>query len=328
MYQLKYGSIFDQKCDLVIIPCNNYGGMTSSIQKDLISYGLPISLNTFKPGEVIFKICPKYFTQASVIGYSASVQTLHESSSVTSQLLHNICEQIIKYCKINSLRFINIPLLGSGSGGLSYQKSFDIIKEHFIKEEYIKATIFVVSENVYNILKQSNQQSEINNEFHPRVFISYTGYDLNNQKWVEKLCVKLRQNGVDARCDIFHLKLGQDLPQWMTNEINLANKVLLICDKYYLSKTDPRRGGVGWETMIIQGDMLMNQDSNKYICIMREDNSNLSLPIYMRTKYSLYCNNDNIEEDKFKQLLISIFDCEQIPSIEPIPQFIKDIMTN
>lgn len=326
MYQLKQGSIFDQKCDLVIIPCNTYGGMTSSIRQDLISYGLPTSFKISEHGQVAFKTCPKYFTQASVIGYSASVKSLCTSQSSTCESLHHICNQIIEYCKNNSLRFINIPLLGSGAGGLSYQNSFDIIKEHFINEVYITATIFAFSEKIYNTLKKSDQQSNIYNEFHPRVFISYTGYDLNNQKWVKNLCIKLRQNGIDARCDLFHLKLGQDLPQWMTNEINLANKVLLICDKYYLSKTDPCRGGVGWETMIIQGDMLMNQDNNKYICIMRDDNPSSSLPIYMRTKYSLCCNKNEIEEEQFKQLLIALFDCESIPSIEHVPQFIKDIM--
>ncbi len=72
------------------------------------------------------------------------------------------------------------------------------------------------------------------------------------------------------------------------------DKVLMICDKYYLSKIDSNRGGVGWETMIIQGDMLMNQDSNKYICIMREENPELSLPVYMRTNYAISFSENHI----------------------------------
>lgn len=130
--------------------------------------------------------------------------------------------------------------------------------------------------------------------------------------------------GKRSRCDIFHLKLGQKLPQWMTNEIELANKVLMICDKFYLSKIDSHRGGVGWETMIIQGDMLRNQDGNKYICIMREENPELSLPTYMRTNYALLFPENDIGEEKFKKLLLNIFECDITPEIGNIPQFIRE----
>lgn len=328
MYQLKQGSIFDQKCDIVIIPCNNYGDLSDGIKEDLISYGLPSSIKVPSLGKVTFEKSPKHFTLSSIIGYSVSVELLSIGSLSTCEILHNICEQIIQYCKENTLRFVNIPLLGAGFGRLSYQESFETIKDCFKKEQYIKANIYALSKNIYNRLKDLDPQSEKDTVLHPRVFISYTGYEDNNRNWVKNLCIKLRQNGVDARCDIFHLQLGQDLSQWMTNEITLADKVLLICDKYYLSKIDSHRGGVAWETMIIQGDMLMHQDTNKYIYIMRESNPEFSLPIYMRTKYSLYCSNNDIEYNSFKKLLFSIFDCEekQIPPILPIPQFIKDIL--
>lgn len=328
MYQLKQGSIFDQKCDLVIIPCNNYGGITSSVENDLVAYGLPTSIKISHPGQVVFENCPKHFTLSSVIGYSASVDIsrfIHNQSN--QDLLHDICRQIIDYCRGNSLRFVNIPLLGAGAGKLSYQESFDTIRKYFAEEQYIKANIYAHSQNVYNMLAESDRQTAEAAEFHPRVFISYTGYDADNQKWVKNLCIKLRQNGVDARCDFFHLKLGQDLPQWMTNEIELADKVLLVCDKYYLSKINPNRGGVGWETMIIQGGMLMNQENNKFICLMREENAELSLPKYMRTKYSLDCYHDEIEEDKFRKLLMSIYNCDEIPPLNAMPQFIKEMIT-
>lgn len=34
-----------------------------------------------------------------------------------------------------------------------------------------------------------------------------------------------------------------------------ANKVIVICDEMYKRKADGRLDGVGWETMIIQGDI-------------------------------------------------------------------------
>lgn len=326
MYELIQGSIFDQKCDLVIIPCNDFGGITRTLVNDLIAYGLPISINLSNAGEISFENCPKHFTLSSTIGYAASVAVFKKKPQTTSQSIKTILKQIIRYCHENSLRIVNIPLLGAGAGRLTYEEAFQIIREEFKKEPYIKGNIFALSESVFKMLSENDPPAESNNDFHPRVFISYTGYDDTNKSWVKRLCIRLRENGVDARCDLFHLKLGQDLPQWMTNEIRLASKVLLICDKYYLSKTDPHRGGVGWETMIIQGDMLMNQDNNKFICIMREKGSEISLPTYMRTKYSLLCPEDVMEENKFHTLLMNIFDCDDIPPIAPIPDFIKNML--
>lgn len=327
MYQLKQGSIFDQKCDIVIIPCNSHGGVTHSVENDLIGYGLPTTISISNPGEVTFEICPKHFTISAMIGYAASVSSLSQKDyTVAIEYVHSICEQIIGYCRENTLRFVNIPLLGAGFGRLSYEQSFEIIKEHFEKEQYIKANIFALSENVYNFLNEIDPQSETSDDMHPRVFISYTGIDENNKEWVKNLCIMLRQNGVDARCDIYNLQLGYDLPQWMTNEIDMADKVLLICDRYYLSKIDSRRGGVAWETMIIQGAMLMNTNSNKFICIMREDGDKMPMPKYMRTKYALSCCEEEIEENKFRQLLLSIFDCEEMPALAPVPEFIKALL--
>ena len=86
--------------------------------------------------------------------------------------------------------------------------------------------------------------------------------------WVVQLACRLRENGVDARLDHFHLKPGMDVPQWMTNELIKARRVLLVCDVHYAEKADMRKAGVGWETMIIQGDMLVQGEQNsKYIVI-------------------------------------------------------------
>ena len=46
-----------------------------------------------------------------------------------------------------------------------------------------------------------------------------------------------------------------DLPQFMTNELMLAERVLIISNEKYAAKANGRHGGVGWESMSIQGDM-------------------------------------------------------------------------
>lgn len=324
MYRLIQGSILDKKCDLVIIPCDNYGGITRWIEEDLVAYGLPAPNGISKPGDTSFVESPEHFILSSAIGYAASVAIHDVNYQFTSESLHNIAEKIIKYCKDNLLRLVNIPLLGAGNGGLSVQESFEILKSHFKNTPYVTANIFVLSKNVYDMLNESEQQDELSCEYHPRVFISYTGYDSKNKEWVRQLYEKLRNNGVDARVDMYNLKHGQDLAQWMTNEISMADKVLLICDKHYTSKANPRRGGVGFEIMIVQGYMMTDLDTEKFICIMREEGTDTSLPIFMRTRYALNCPEDTINEEKFTELLMSLFDCDKSLPMKGAPQYIKE----
>ena len=123
---------------------------------------------------------------------------------------------------------------------------------------------------------------------------------------------------------MFHLKPGQDLPQWMTKEILLADKVILICDKHYAQKADTKKGGAGWETMIIQGDMLVNLNQTKYFCIVREEKVENGLPIYMNSRYSYVWNTEGKYNEGFNDLLKNLFDCNDPPPLGEAPDFIKE----
>src|SRR5262249_4408358 len=124
-----------------------------------------------------------------------------------------------------------------------------------------------------------------------RVFISHTSRVEEAVEWVKQLALFLIDHGIQARLDKFHLRLGMDLPQWMCNELALANKVIVICDESYKQKADGRLGGVGWETMIIQGDIAkLPPDSTKYQVIVRADDISLGLPMYLATKYAFHAH--------------------------------------
>ena len=110
----------------------------------------------------------------------------------------------------------------------------------------------------------------------------------------------------------------------MTNEVIMADKVLLICDKYYAEKADTRRSGVGWETMIILGDMLSTQEQTKYIGIIRDKDIDQSLPVYVRSKYCLNWVDDAQVEKDFNDLILYLFDCDIEPPIGDIPDFVKE----
>lgn len=322
MVQLIRGSIFDSKCDIIIIPCNSLGGISSSIRKGLMSYDFPNTIRHISPGDILFVEPFKNLSNASVIGYAASVDASTSSSS--EKIIEEILHCLKNFCQSQSLHKVNIPLLGTGAGGLSEAVSYDLIKKEFENVPDVFLCVYVPSISTYDALSSMKHQNSCESIKNPRVFISYAGMDLHNRAWVKDFAYRLRASGVDARADFFHLKPGQDLPQWMTNELIMADKVLLICDKYYAEKADTRKGGVGWETMIIQGDMLSHQDQGKYIAILRDDDIDNSLPIYVKSKYAFHFSDGSQFDTEFNQLLLYLFDCNLEPALGEIPAFIKE----
>jgi hypothetical protein len=99
-----------------------------------------------------------------------------------------------------------------------------------------------------------------------------------------------------------------DLPQWMCNELALSQKVVIVCDEAYKQKADGRLGGVGWETMVIQGDIAnLSPDSTKYQVIVHAEDMNAGLPLYLKTRFAFHAKpsdpDDLFREDLVKELL-------------------------
>lgn len=322
MIQIIHGSIFDTKCDLLIVPCDSGGGVTHSVLENLYERGLPVRVGRIPYGKVHFRESKYEF--ASTIGYAASVDV----DTVTSEAkaISQIASEIVRYAIENQIRIINIPLLGTGAGGMTPVDSFEALRSVLGSEEGITFNVFCFTQEAYRNLHAIRASAPAEQLLpHPRVFISYTGTNKDNASWVKSLATALRQHGVDARLDAFHLKPGFDLPQWMTNEVIMAEKVLLICDRYYMEKADFRKGGVGWETMVIQGDMLAQGDNKqKYIAIIREDVADEALPIYMKSKYAFNWGKDaGIDPVRLKELVLCIFDCDTEPGLGAVPEYVK-----
>ena len=323
MIQVIHGSIFDSKCDLLIVPCDSAGGVTRSVLTNLHERGLPTRIGRIPYGKIHFRESRYEF--ASTIGYAGSVDV--ETITSQAEAIQSIAQEIVAYSAYNQIRIVNIPLLGSGAGGMTPVDSFLALRAVFSEADSITFNVFCFTREAYrNVSAMRDVVAEELPIPPPRVFISYTGMDKTNADWVKSLATKLRENGVDARLDVFHLKPGFDLPQWMTNEVIMAEKVLLVCDKHYMEKADFRKGGVGWETMIIQGDMLAQGDNKqKYIALIREDTADEALPIYMKSKYAFSWGKEPlIDPDRLKELVLCIFDCDTEPELGSIPAYVKE----
>src|SRR5262249_30003824 len=127
---------------------------------------------------------------------------------------------------------------------------------------------------------------------------------------------QLRSNGIEARLDVWHLRPGMDLPQWMCTELSLADKVIIVSDETYAERANGRLGGVGWETMVIQGEMSkLRPDSTKYLVVVRAFEFDKCVPIYLKTKFALHCPPGHEFQNLIPKLVKEINDDYDIPEV-------------
>jgi hypothetical protein len=322
MIYIVHGSIFDTKCDLLVLPCDSFGGVTSWVQQEIHDHSLPKLARKIPFGKAYFIIPNDKYEKSTYICYAASVNAQDTSSNLKA--IKSIINDIVLFCDSNKCSIINIPVLGTGAGRLDYNDVIDLYKG-LLTKLHIEVHVFIPDYEIARLFIEDNGKTAKDTiEYtNPRVFISYCQKDKKIEAWTTNIAAKLRQNGVDAILDKFNLKPGMDLPQWMTNEIIKAQKVLLICDKNYADRADIRKAGVGWETMIIQGDMLIQgENSSKYIAIAC-DGFDINVPIYIKTKLGI--TKEEIDSD-FNTLLVSIFELDIAPELGKIPKWVMEKM--
>ncbi|RWA70018.1 TIR domain-containing protein [Mesorhizobium sp.] len=305
--KLRLGNLFDGPSDLIVLPCSSVGTVTGFVGRSLEHYSIPHPMADMQLGEV--EILP--FTGgeniAQYVAFAASVDGM--TSSV--EAIESIGRALAQFSLENSsVRSISAPLLGAGAGGLQSERVVAALRSGFIPHapDGASLVIHVLHREVFDRLKGHRKHLGGQQQQKIRAFISHTSSDETAAEWVKQLALFLMDNGIQARLDRFHLRRGMDLPQWMCNELALANKVIVVCDKAYKQKAEGRIGGVGWETMIIQGDMAsLPPDSTKYQVIVREEDLSAGLPAYLRAKYAFHARPSAsplvVQEELLKELL-------------------------
>jgi len=140
----------------------------------------------------------------------------------------------------------------------------------------------------------------------PRVFISYSHDSAEHKKWVLDFATTLRSRGVDAVLDQWDLKPGDDLPQFMEQNLVAADYAIMVCTKRYVAKANAGEGGVGYEKMIMTSSSLSKISVSKVIPIIRE-HGNPPTPTFLATKlYIDFTKNSEVEfalDDLLRHLL-------------------------
>ncbi len=144
-----------------------------------------------------------------------------------------------------------------------------------------------------------------------KVFVSYSHDSPEHKRWVTDFSSNLVKNGIDVILDQWDLGLGDDVPKFMEKSVSSSDRVLMICTEPYVRKADDGVGGVGYEAMVVTGELVQNIGTSKFIPVMRQNAVNKILPKSMSTRFYVDMSLDDLEQ--FENLLREL---HQAPAVE------------
>ena len=150
----------------------------------------------------------------------------------------------------------------------------------------------------------------------PKVFISYSHDSPEHKQWVSELASQLRHNGVDAILDQWDLGLGDDITRFMELGIVDADRVLVICTDKYVSKANATEGGVGYERMIVNAELVQNLGTDKFIPIIRQASGKEKTPAFLGTRVYADFRRDSQFDEECKKL---IHELHEVPIVQKPP---------
>ncbi|HUN55644.1 MAG TPA: toll/interleukin-1 receptor domain-containing protein [Smithella sp.] len=150
----------------------------------------------------------------------------------------------------------------------------------------------------------------------PKVFISYSHDSPSHEKWVGEFASTLVRKGIDVIIDQWDLALGDDVPKFMETGVSKADRVLMICTENYVKKADEGKGGVGYEAMIVTGEIIADLGTSKFIPIIRQNTQDPILPKALSTRFYVNLSEGQNIEEQFEFLLREL---HQMPTITKPP---------
>lgn len=152
----------------------------------------------------------------------------------------------------------------------------------------------------------------------PQVFISYSWDSVEHRAWVAQLAMTLRQNGIEVALDQWHVRPGEDLPHFMMRSVRESDRVLMICTEIYVQKAQHRQGGVGYEQMLVTGQMMREVGTAKFIPIIRQSGHPRQLPDELAGRMYVDLSDGPEQQINLQQLVRELHD--KAVSLPPLGQ--------
>lgn len=150
----------------------------------------------------------------------------------------------------------------------------------------------------------------------PKVFISYSHDSPVHKRWVAEFASKLVENGVDVILDQWDLGPGDDIPKFVEHAVSWVDRVLMVCTESYVKKADEGAGGVGYEAMVVTGELVRDLGSSKFVPIIRQQSKDILLPRFASTRFYVNMSEGLNLKEQFELLLREL---HQVPALRKPP---------
>ena len=138
----------------------------------------------------------------------------------------------------------------------------------------------------------------------PLVFVSYSHDTREHKQWVLELAQELvRDHRVDVILDQWDLEHGDDMARFMRESVDRCDRVLMICTESYVEKADDGTGGVGYEAMIVDGELIRDLGTRKFIPVIRQQDVEIRLPKSVGTRLGANLSEGADREEEMKALV-------------------------
>ncbi|MGO9516605.1 MAG: TIR domain-containing protein, partial [Candidatus Korobacteraceae bacterium] len=158
----------------------------------------------------------------------------------------------------------------------------------------------------------------------PIAFMSYSWETKEHEDWVLALATRLTETGgVNVILDKWHLRMGMDKTLFMEKAVAESDFVLIICTPTYAQKANERRGGVGYEAMIITGELAQDIQQTRFIPVLREGEwDKTSMPRWLSTRTGADLRGTPYDARQY-DMLVREFHREYLkpPAAGPKPDF-------
>jgi hypothetical protein len=113
--------------------------------------------------------------------------------------------------------------------------------------------------------------------------------------------------------DEWELQKGADVTLFMESGIKGADRVLLVCTPTYASKANAGKGGVGYERMVVTGELAAHLDTSKFVCVLRSGESTTSIPTLAATRMWVDFREDTRYVSSLEDLLRDLLQAPRNP---------------